>query len=124
MEQLNNRIRSTRRMCFHERIPCNVEDESEGENLVPARFNNFSSLEFIALTHVDVERLLLAGVTRPGSEVLDILIHEKQPKRTLDKNTGQSVIRDKTDWVTDTHTGPDLVLFMCFQSVVILSVTD
>ena len=99
-------------------------DESEGENLVPARFKNFCSLEFIALTHIHVERLLLAGITRPGSEVLDILIHEKQPKRTLDKNTGKSVIHDKTVWVTDTHTDPDLVLFMCFQPVVSLSVTD
>lgn len=34
-----------------------------------------------------------AGVVRPGSEVLDILIHEKQPKRTLNKNTGQIAIQ-------------------------------
>ena len=59
------------------------------------------------MTIVDVERLLLVGVLRPGSEVLDILLHEKQRKRTLNKNTGQRAIRDKTDYA---HTGPDLGL--------------
>ena len=95
MEQLNNRIRSTRRMCFQEQIPCNMGDGGEGDgsdgkNLVPARFNNFSSLESITLAHVDVGRLILVGVSRPGSEVLDILLHEKQPQKTLNKNTGQN----------------------------------
>ena len=64
MEQLNNRIRSTRRMCFQDQIPCNMGDGgkgdgSEGKNLVPARFNYFSTLQSIALTHVDVGRLIL-----------------------------------------------------------------
>ena len=47
MEQLNNRIRSTRRMCFREQIPWNVADsgsngdECEDGHLVPARFHIF-----------------------------------------------------------------------------------
>lgn len=49
MEQLNNRIRSTRRMCFREQIPWNVADvdsngdECEDGHLVPARFHIFFS---------------------------------------------------------------------------------